>query len=331
MLSLESDQWRNVFPTDDDRAVLDLEGLTFETVTNASVHCGFFCTQVPNGDRGQSSHDDNEPNNADMKKEFESFRLHVDSKFGEILQAIIGNLAKKVDEKSDLPDKKDDFAYYGGSYQFFYIDNKQDVGDVRVGDDTMKDVNVGVCGGESMNEVVGEQNDSHGDFPFVSMSELDIAAITQNYHTNKKVKNEKVPNLKLSNSGNLLDAEFFVNLSDSTIATITQAAKVGAASIKGEEHEQATKDIPLETITVSAASGWTSGRRGSYQGMPHICYDIVRPEASQVAEEVPTKETLQPGDDIVRAEAGQVIKEVPINATCGVKDSEVGPSEKSWG
>ncbi|KAJ8563068.1 hypothetical protein K7X08_031520 [Anisodus acutangulus] len=106
MLRLESDQLRNVFPTDDEMVVLDLESLTFETATKASqsqrMSDGFFCTQVPKGDIGQSSHGDNEPSNADMKKEFESFWLHVDSKFGEILQAI-GDLAKKVDEKCDLP------------------------------------------------------------------------------------------------------------------------------------------------------------------------------------------------------------------------------------
>ncbi|KAK4371041.1 hypothetical protein RND71_010516 [Anisodus tanguticus] len=174
--------------------VLDLESLTFETATKASqsqrMSDGFFCTQVPKGDMGQSSHGDNEPSNADMKKEFESFWLHVDSKFGEILQAI-GDLAKKVDEKCDLPDKKnDDFANYDGPYLVFNMDDKQDGGDVRASDDTINDVNVnvGVCGGESMKEVVGEQNDSQGDFVFDSMSQSAIAVITQNYHINKKKK-----------------------------------------------------------------------------------------------------------------------------------------------
>ncbi|KAJ8574386.1 hypothetical protein K7X08_026191 [Anisodus acutangulus] len=249
MLSLESYQSRNVFPTDDDNVVLDLEGLTFETVTNASQN------------------------------------------------------------------------------------NKQDVGDVRVGDDTMKDVNVGVCGGESMNEVVGEQNDSHGDFPFVSMTESDIAAITQNYHTNKKVKNEKVTDLKSANSRNLLDDDFFVNLSDSTIAAITQVEKVGAASTKGEEHEQATKDVPLETITISAevALG-TKNLVNEFVISPPTKDDIVQPQAGQVVEEVSAKVMPHACDNIIRHEACQVAEEVPANETSGVKDSEVGPSgKKSWG
>ncbi|KAJ8560748.1 hypothetical protein K7X08_022608 [Anisodus acutangulus] len=217
------------------------------------------------------------------------------------------------------------------------MDNKQDGGDAH--DDTMKDanVNVGVYGGESMKEVVGEQNNSQGEFPFVSMSDSTIVAITKNYHTNKKVENEKVPHLKALNSGNLLDDDFLVNLSDPATTTIIQAAKVGAASTKGEEHEEDALprggDVITEggNLSIDVVSG-TRNVVTKFVVPPLPKDDIVRPQAGQVRrEEVLAKVTLQPADDIVWAKAGQVAEEVHANATGGVKHSEVGPSKKRVG
>ncbi|KAJ8551822.1 hypothetical protein K7X08_028265 [Anisodus acutangulus] len=63
---------RNVFPTEDERLLLDLEGLAFEIVLEISksqrISDEFFCTQVPRADMGQSSHGDDESSNVDMKE-----------------------------------------------------------------------------------------------------------------------------------------------------------------------------------------------------------------------------------------------------------------------
>ncbi|KAK4348280.1 hypothetical protein RND71_034619 [Anisodus tanguticus] len=201
---------RNIFTTDDERMVLDLEGLTFETATEASqsqrMSDGFLYTQVPKGDMGQSSHGDNEFSNADMKKEFDSFWLQVDSNFREILQAI-GDLAKKVDEKT----------------------------------------------------------------------------------------------------------------------TITQAAKVGASSTKGEEDEQATKDVTLETINVNAGVNEQAREDWLPQGGDVVAEgDVALGAQNVVTESVvpppPEDDIMHPhagqvAEDIVRAEYVPMAEEVPANAT----------------
>ncbi|KAJ8554396.1 hypothetical protein K7X08_025074 [Anisodus acutangulus] len=95
---------KNVFPIEDGRLLLYLEGLAFEHVTEPSLSersDGFFCTQEPKVDMGQSSRGDVESSNVDMKK-LDSFWIHVDSKFAEILQAIV-DMNKKVDEKCGSP------------------------------------------------------------------------------------------------------------------------------------------------------------------------------------------------------------------------------------
>ncbi|KAJ8538105.1 hypothetical protein K7X08_014645 [Anisodus acutangulus] len=168
-----------------------------------------FCTYAPKIDMGQSSRGDVESRNVDMKNELESFRVHVDSKFVDILQAIV-DLNKKVHAKRGLQDVTPNDGI-GGS------DSSKEVVAGDVGD--------GVGGGVG----VGEENDSQ--FDFVSVSESIIAAITQKYYNNKKGENEKVPDVNV-NTRNLVDDEFLKNLSKSDIASITQAAKVGIASTK---------------------------------------------------------------------------------------------------
>ncbi|KAJ8539563.1 hypothetical protein K7X08_013815 [Anisodus acutangulus] len=96
---------KNTFSTKDERLLLDLERLAFEHVPKPSQsqhNDGFFCTHAPKADMGQSSHGGVESNNVDINKELESFRVHVDSNFAEILQAIV-DLKKKVDAKRGLP------------------------------------------------------------------------------------------------------------------------------------------------------------------------------------------------------------------------------------
>ncbi|KAJ8551555.1 hypothetical protein K7X08_021570 [Anisodus acutangulus] len=150
------------FPIEDERLLLDLEGLAFELVPESShsqrMSDGFFCTQAPKVDMGQSSRGDDESSNVDMKKELESFRVHVDSKFGEILQAIV-DLNKK-DEKENA------FAYSSGLHT--------DCADLDMDDN--------------------QGNESQSDFACISMSQSAIAAITQKYHTDKKSENEKGEN-----------------------------------------------------------------------------------------------------------------------------------------
>ncbi|KAK4372718.1 hypothetical protein RND71_008102 [Anisodus tanguticus] len=134
--------------------------------------------EAPKPDMGQSSLGDGESSSVDMKKELESFWVHVDSKFAEIFQAIV-DLSKKVGAERGLP--------------------------CSWGDENVKDVtsNDGVGGGDSSKETVGggagdgvgggvgvgKGNDSQSNFVFVSdflddeffkyLSETGITMITQ--------------------------------------------------------------------------------------------------------------------------------------------------------
>ncbi|KAJ8562190.1 hypothetical protein K7X08_011481 [Anisodus acutangulus] len=75
---------KNVFSTEDERLLLDLEELAFEHVPEPSQSQRsneLFYTQTPKADMGQSSRGNVESRNVDMKKELESFGVHVDSKF----------------------------------------------------------------------------------------------------------------------------------------------------------------------------------------------------------------------------------------------------------
>ncbi|KAJ8537743.1 hypothetical protein K7X08_014283 [Anisodus acutangulus] len=146
---------KNVFPTEDERLLLDLEGLAFESIPKPSqsqhMSDGFFCTWAPKTYMGQSSHGDVESSNVDMN-ELESFRAHVDSKFAEILQAIV-DLNKKVDAKRSLPDA---FVDSGGLHTYcddLDVDGNQGV---RGGDENVKNVksNDDVGDGDSSKEVV---------------------------------------------------------------------------------------------------------------------------------------------------------------------------------
>ncbi|KAJ8567343.1 hypothetical protein K7X08_019551 [Anisodus acutangulus] len=148
-------QWpvKNIFSTEDERLLLDLEGLAFEPVPEHSqsqrISDVFFCTQAPKADVGQSNRGDSESKNDDMKKELESFRVHVDSKFTEILLDIVD--LKMKDEKDDA------FAYSGGLYTNCVDLNMDDNQGVCEGDENVKDVtpNDGVGGGDSSKEVGG--------------------------------------------------------------------------------------------------------------------------------------------------------------------------------
>ncbi|MCD9642075.1 hypothetical protein HAX54_028674, partial [Datura stramonium] len=51
---------------------------------------------VPKVDIDKSSFVDGAPTNADLKKEINDFRLHVDVKFGEILE-VLSHLTKKLE------------------------------------------------------------------------------------------------------------------------------------------------------------------------------------------------------------------------------------------
>ncbi|MCE5165821.1 hypothetical protein HAX54_012490 [Datura stramonium] len=92
----------NIFPSANERVLLELDGLMFESPYMGSQSqrlCdGFFCTQVPKVDIDKSSFVDGAPTNADLKKEINDFRLHVDVKFGEILE-VLSHLTKKLEEK----------------------------------------------------------------------------------------------------------------------------------------------------------------------------------------------------------------------------------------
>ncbi|KAJ8568947.1 hypothetical protein K7X08_032684 [Anisodus acutangulus] len=101
---------------------------------------------------------------------------------------------------------------------------------------------------------------------------------------------------------------------------LTQATKASVASTKDKEHEPSTKDTPLETINVNSCVNDQARENVLPQGGDVVVPlppkdDIVQPQAGELAEEVPAK----------------VAEEVPTNAMGGVKDSEVGPSEKRVG
>ncbi|MCD7451446.1 hypothetical protein HAX54_011854 [Datura stramonium] len=102
----------NIFPSANERVLLELDGLTFESPYMGSqsqqFSDRFFCTQAPKVDIGKSSFVYGASTNADLKKELNDFRLHVDVKFGEILEAL-GHLTKKLEEK-----KSNERCYSGG-------------------------------------------------------------------------------------------------------------------------------------------------------------------------------------------------------------------------
>ncbi|MCD7450620.1 hypothetical protein HAX54_007594 [Datura stramonium] len=111
MFSLHPDQVSNILPSANERTLLELDGLTFESPYMGSqsqrLSDGFFCTQAPKVDIGKSSFVDGASTNDDLKKELNDFRLHVDVKFGEILEALC-HLTKKLEEK-----KSNEYCYSG--------------------------------------------------------------------------------------------------------------------------------------------------------------------------------------------------------------------------
>ncbi|KAJ8551825.1 hypothetical protein K7X08_028268 [Anisodus acutangulus] len=85
---------------------------------------------------------------------------------------------------------EDAFAYYDGLHTNCADLDVDDNQGVRGDDDNVNDVspNDGVGGGDSSNEAIDEGNASQSDSVFVLVSEYAIVAITQKYHTDKKVK-----------------------------------------------------------------------------------------------------------------------------------------------
>ncbi|KAK4360662.1 hypothetical protein RND71_019614 [Anisodus tanguticus] len=228
------------------------KSITIKSVPNRLVKKYFKSTsnvtwsQASKANMSLSRRGNVESSNVDMKKELESFRVHVDSKFAEILQAI-----------------KYAFTYSGGLHtDCVDLDVNGNQG-IHGGDGNVKDVKSddGVCGGDSSKEDVGggvgdrlgggEGNDSQSDFAFVLVSESTIVAITQKYYIDKNGENDKVPDMNV-NTQNLLDDEFFKYLSESVIATIIQDAKVGVASTEVVGDEQSIKDDFPENTTINA-------------------------------------------------------------------------------
>ncbi|KAJ8560543.1 hypothetical protein K7X08_022403 [Anisodus acutangulus] len=226
---------------------------------------------------GQSSCDDVESSNVDMKKELELFWVHVDSKFAEILQAIV-DLTKKVDAEHE---KGDAFAYFGGLHMDcadLDVDENQGI---CGGDENVKDVksNNGVGGSDSSKEVigggvgvgvgVGEENDSQSDFVFISVSESAIAVITQKYYTDKNGENEKVPDMNV-NIHDLLDDEFLKHL------IVTEQAREYVLPQRGDV-EFAYADN--ESIDDGVA-------KGSEYVLASPPKDIARPQAEYLIENI---------------------------------------------
>ncbi|KAK4367835.1 hypothetical protein RND71_011627 [Anisodus tanguticus] len=253
----------------------------------------------------ESNRGDSESSNADMKKELESFRVHVDSKFIEILIDIV-DLKKKVDAKCDLPDEKEDaFAYSGGLHTNCVDLNMDDNQGVCEGDENVKDVtpNDGVGGGDSSKEVGGggvvdgigggEGHDSYSDFMFVLMSESVIAAITQN---------------------------------ESDIAAITQAAKVGVASTEVVEDEQFIKDDCPENTTVNAVVTEQAREDVLPQGG-----DVESPDAGNESVDDGESALAPPPEDVARPQTGQLTDEGPGKTKDIVKDCGVSQSGVSGG
>ncbi|KAK4363044.1 hypothetical protein RND71_018285 [Anisodus tanguticus] len=301
---------KNVFPIEDERFLLDLEGLAFEHITEPSLsECsdGFFCTQEPKVDMGQSSRGDVESSNVDIK-ELESFWIHEDA-----------------------------FVYSGG----LHTDGNQGV---RGDDENVKDVtpNDGVGSGDSSNEVVGgcvsdglggdvgEENDSQSNFLFVSVSESITAAISQKYYNDKKDENEKVTDVS-ANTQDLVDEEFFKNLSESDIAVITQAAKVGVAWTEVIGDEQSIKDGYPENTTINAV-------------VTEQARENVLPQGGDIKSAAIGNEYVDgglakrndfvldpPPEYVARSQNGQLADELSIKAKDIVKYFGVGPSGASGG
>ncbi|MCD9642032.1 hypothetical protein HAX54_028621 [Datura stramonium] len=114
------------------------------------------------------------PTNADLKKEFNDFRLRVDVKFGDILQAL-GDLTKKLEGGNtvfpDLGMDVDEDTYKVAP------DSTPNVCEVGVGGEKTNVVGGGVHVGESSGDVNMNEQVSQPDFSFVSMHESVIASM----------------------------------------------------------------------------------------------------------------------------------------------------------
>ncbi|MCE2056066.1 hypothetical protein HAX54_043984 [Datura stramonium] len=159
-----------------------------------------------------------------IKKELNDFRLHVDVKFGEILQALAA-LTKKLEEK-----KMDECAYFGGRDAYkVALDSTPKVCEVGVGGEKTGAGKGGVDVGESSRDVNVKEQVSQSYFNFLFMRESAIATITQDYYKNKAGAQQQERDLKL-NSEKTVGNDFFVDMSESEITLITQAT-IGAARV----------------------------------------------------------------------------------------------------
>ncbi|KAK6803397.1 hypothetical protein RDI58_001181 [Solanum bulbocastanum] len=86
----------DILPTENKKILLDVDSFTFENIlASKRLTDQFSCSQVAKPDVSQSNVDDGTLLTfVDLKKDLERFKLHVDKKFGEILQAF-GDLNKR--------------------------------------------------------------------------------------------------------------------------------------------------------------------------------------------------------------------------------------------
>ncbi|MCD7461076.1 hypothetical protein HAX54_045101 [Datura stramonium] len=265
----------------------------------------FFCTQAPKVDTGKSSFFDGASTNADLKKELNDFRLHVDVKFGEILEALC-HLTKKLEEK-----KSNERCYSrGGDIVFPDLGMDADEDAYKVAPDStplMFVKLVWVLRG----------------LTFVSMRESVIASITQDYYMNKEGSQEKERDLKL-NSEKLGDDDFFVDMSKSDIALIIQVV-VSATTINvnvavndevvvdgGVPRQDAAQPATYVVVEVDDTLG--SVARASNEPASGVFVEGVAVNESVV--DPPSK------DATCEALVGQVAYEVPIRATYTFTGSE---------
>ncbi|KAK4380625.1 hypothetical protein RND71_002487 [Anisodus tanguticus] len=162
-------------------------------------------------------------------------------------------------------------------------------------------------GGDSINEVIGQGNDSQSDFIFVSMSESTIAAISQNCYTDKNVKMR----------------------SESEIAAITQAAKVGIVSTEVVGDEQSIKDVCLNNITINTVVTGQNREDMLPQGGDTESTNTGNESVDGGLAKGSKFVIAPPPEDIARPQAGKLADEVPAKVEDNVEDCGVGPSKAS--
>ncbi|MCD7469190.1 hypothetical protein HAX54_008041 [Datura stramonium] len=255
---------------------------------------GFFCTQAPKVDIGKSSFVDGASTNAELKKELNDFRLHVDVKFGEILEAL-GHLTKKLEEK-----KSNECCYSrGGDTVFPDLGMDVDEDAYKVAPkSTLNVCEVGVGGkktdivggrvhvGENIGEVNVNEQVSQPNFSFVSMPTINVNVAVYD----KAVVDGGVPRQDVAQPTTYVVVEV-----DHTLGSVARVGNelTSGVFVKGVTVNESVVDPPSKDATCEALVGQVA-----YEVPVRVIYTFTESEHdSRECEISPGSTVVEIGDD----------------------------------